>query len=187
VESLTALRQKGKAELLAAPKVVTQSGLEATVKGVTEMIYPTEFCAAPVAGTNTNTTATAADAVVEPGGFETREVGAILTVLATVTPESRLISLTLAPQLVFEPEWRDYGYTCTNADGSVEVVHMEQPFFHSESLQTSVLVNHTETVLLGGGMPSKDPEKVVYMFVTARLIGTDGKPLKKRETVGSER
>jgi len=54
-DKLNALRQKGKSRLLYAPRAVTQSGSEATVKGVREVIYPTTFLVWP-GGTNTNDT-----------------------------------------------------------------------------------------------------------------------------------
>jgi type II secretory pathway component GspD/PulD (secretin) len=186
VESLTALRQKGKAELLAAPKVLTQSGMEAMVKGVTEYIYPRESRPnEPTGAGGASGTTVPVGGIVSPGSFETREVGGIMTVLPTVTPEGQLIALTLAPQFMFEPVWRDYGLR--RQEGSRLPLRMEQPFFHSDSVQTSLLVKNGETIVACGGMAGKAPEKVVYLFVTARLIGPDGKPVKRPEITGSER
>ena len=39
---LHALQQRGHTDLLSAPKITTQSGQQATIKVVTEYIYPTE-------------------------------------------------------------------------------------------------------------------------------------------------
>ena len=55
---------------------------------------------------------------------------------------------------------------------------MEMPFFHTQTVTTSISIKDGATVLLGGGMPSRDPAKVVYTFVSARRVGLDGKPLK---------
>jgi len=180
-DALRSLWQKGRGKLLHAPKVVTQSGAEATVKGVREVIYPTEFTVAPV-GTNTNTTVTAHETIVEPGAFETREAGVILQVLPEVTSDGGMINLTMTPQVVSEPEWKDYGGKYLDAKGKEQSVKMEVPFFHTQTVTTSISIKDGATVLLGGGMPSRDPTKVVYAFVSARRIGLDGKPLKSAAT-----
>jgi general secretion pathway protein D len=151
--------------------------MEATVKGVTEVIYPTEFTVTPV-GTNTNTTVTADGTITEPGSFETREVGVILQVLPEVTLDGSMINLTMTPQVVYEPEWKDYGGRFAGPKGKGEGAKMEVPFFHTQMVTTSISIKDGATVLLGGGMPAKDPAKVVYAFVTARRVGLDGKPLK---------
>jgi hypothetical protein len=54
---------------------------------------------------------------------------------------------------------------------------MEQPFFYTLSLSTSLLVTDGQTVLAGGGMTTRDGNKIVYTFVTARLLRSNGKPL----------
>ena len=86
--ALMALWTNGAAELLASPKVLTQSGQEATIRGGTECIYPTTFevCSA-VATTNNpaNGTATASAFMVEPQDFATRELGASFKATAEVS------------------------------------------------------------------------------------------------------
>jgi type II secretory pathway component GspD/PulD (secretin) len=171
-DALNALRQKGKARLVHAPRVVTQSGSEATVKGMRECIYPTAFT---VVATSANLAAHGS--VSEPGAFETREVGVILQVLPELTPDGSMICLTLTPQVVDEPEWKDYGSTYVDSKGKEQKARMEVPFFHTSTVTTSICLKDGANVLIGGGMPSKDPSKVVYVFVMARRVGLDGKPL----------
>ena len=174
VEGLQALRQQGKFRLIAAPKVVTQAGQEATVKSVTEYIYPTQFTVEPATLSNTNSAANAAGGFVEPSSFETREVGSILSVMPQVTPGRQWLILTLAPEHVCEPTWKDYGNKTGNASGP-----MEQPFFHTYSFTTQIIIKDGATVLAGGGMNSRDGKKMVYAFLSARMIDLDGRPLKK--------
>ena len=195
-KELRELREQGKSELLACPKVVTKSGSEAVIKAVEEYIYPTEFTAGSILSTNRSsegglvravTTTNVTDlvsvigAVVEPSGFEMREVGAILEVAPDVSPEGTMIDLTFTPQFVQKPEWRDYGCDVKGKDGKKYRLPMQQPFFFAHTISTSVSLYEGESMFIGGGAPSKDPTKVVYIFASARLVGADGKPLRGRK------
>jgi type II secretory pathway component GspD/PulD (secretin) len=177
-EGLMTLRKQGKSRLISAPKLITQAGQEATVKGVTEYIYPTDFTVSTpdqASGTNapagTNAVAATAGGVVVPGAFETREVGDILSVMPQVSPDGTMIILTLSPEHVCEPIWKDYG---RKADGP-----MEQPFFHSYAMSTQVAITDGATIVPGGGLNSRDGKKVVYTFISARRVDLEGKPLLK--------
>jgi general secretion pathway protein D len=148
------LSQRSNTDLLSAPKVVTKAGQEAVMKVVTEYIYPTTFTViggtASTGGTATTTTAPA----VEPGGFQTREVGVILQVVPEVSAEGQMINLTMNPQVVSEPTWKDYGYdviTPTSTGGETKShIPMEQPFFQVRSISTSVSIYNGATVVMGG-------------------------------------
>lgn len=187
-DALIQLRNQGKGQLRYAPKVVTKTGQEATVKGVTEFIYPTDFTICAVEATNTSfagtnrlgSELTNGLAVVEPSAFETREVGSVLQVTPMVDPSGTQIDVVLCPELTFEPEWKDYGFTYTDSTGRERKAHMEQPFFHSCRATTSVSLKDGGTILLGGGMPLRDGTKVLYAFLSARRIGIHGKPLRPR-------
>ena len=105
------LSQRSNSDLLSAPKVVTKAGQEAVIKVVTEFIYPTTFTVTGLQGNTGNnsggaTTTTTTGAVVEPGGFQTREVGVILQVVPEVSAEGQMINLTMNPQVVSEPTWK---------------------------------------------------------------------------------
>jgi type II secretory pathway component HofQ len=181
-DELLKLRETGNTKLLAAPRIVTESGMEATVKGVVEHIYPTEYDLQDVTAGDTNQLEVIGT-LVNPYEFETREVGELLTVLPEVSPDGATITVTMMPQIVFAPTWKDYGnrvLTMRSDLQSGKSQKMEQPFFPCFTLQTSVTVRNGATVLLGGcGRSNEHPEKVIYAFVTARLVGVDGKPLKK--------
>jgi len=123
---------------------------------------------------------------VEPSGLEVREVGVILQVMPEVTPDGSLINLTMSPQLVSEPEWKDYGAKYADSKGKEQQAKMDVPFFHAQTATTSISIKDGATLLFGGGMPSKDPTKVVYAFVTARRVGMDGKTPAARCSAGAE-
>lgn len=108
------LSQRSDTDLLSAPKVVTKSGTEATIKVVTEYIYPTDYnvqlqSSSSSSGSNGGSQS-AILAIVEPENFQTRPVGVILTVTPTYTETNGgLIDLELNPQVVDEPTWKNYG------------------------------------------------------------------------------
>lgn len=213
---LHALQQRGHTDVLSAPKITAQSGQEATIKVVTEYIYPTEFETEGISGgssgnNNNNSGGGTVGAIVTPSSFETREVGVILNVVPEVSPEGQMINLTLAPEVVSEPTWRNYGSTYesdVNQDGVLETqqLNMEQPFFHTRSLSTSMLIYNGATVVMGG-MITEQREDVddkvpilgdipllgrlfrsnyeqsvkrnLLIFVTARLVDPAGRPLDR--------
>ena len=207
---LHAIQQKGNADLLSAPKVTTQAGQEATIKVVTEYIYPTEFNVEPITATAAGGAGNAqiVGGIVEPGSFETREVGVILSVMPQVTPEGQMIILTMAPEVVSEPIWKNYGSVYTDPNGNEQRLNMEQPFFHTRSITTQIAIYNGATVVMGGMINElrnevddkipllgdipllgrlfrsryDDSEKRnLLIFVTARLVDPAGRTLKRRD------
>lgn len=107
------LSQRSDTDLLSAPKVLTKPGEEATIKVVTEFIYPTDYDvqlqSSSSSGSGNSSSQSAVLAVVEPQSFTMREVGVILTVTPTLTDDGNLIDLVLDAQVVDEPTWKNYG------------------------------------------------------------------------------
>ncbi len=175
--SLLRLWTNGCGRLLGAPRVVTRSGSEASVRGVTEVIYPTTFESQGGGGPcNSNAPAPEACAVVKPQDFQTREVGTILTALPEVSPDGNMINLTLTPTFVEPPTWKDYGYDQPDGIGKLRHVPIEQPFFQNFTVKTQVSVQDGATLLIGGGTPTRDGKGLIYSFLTVRLVGADGEP-----------
>jgi general secretion pathway protein D len=169
------LCQRSDTDVLSAPKVTTKSGQEAIMKVVTEYIYPSEFNVqisqqGNQGGGNIGGGGTAEPiAIVEPQNFTMREVGVILQVVPEVSSEGQMINLTMKPQVVSEPVWKNYGTklpktipgggvvdTLGNIIGfeptKTEYVElpMEQPFFTVRSVETQLLVYNGATVVMGG-------------------------------------
>ncbi|MDI6773789.1 MAG: hypothetical protein QME60_00090 [Verrucomicrobiota bacterium] len=210
---LHAIEQKGNADLLSAPKVTTKSGLEATIKVVTEYIYPTEFTVQPILAAAAGGTLVAIGGIVEPGSFETREVGVILSVLPEVSPEGQMINLTMTPEVVSEPIWHNYGSVFKDQWGNEQVLNMEQPFFHTRTVTTQISIYNGATVVMGGMITEirssvddkipvlgdipllgrlfrsrydKADKRNLLIFVTARLVDPAGKPIMKRAPLVSK-
>ena len=202
-----ALEQKGHADLLSSPKVTTQTGQEATIKVVTEYIYPTAYTVTPVTGEtgNDNGTAVIIGGIVEPQDFQMREVGVILTVQPDVSPEGQMITLNMTPEVVTEPDWKNYGTTYTDQSGNIQQLNMEQPFFHTRLVQTSISIYNGATVVMGGMITEKREDTIdkipflgdipiigkffqsktsqsqkrnLLIFVTARLVDPAGRPVE---------
>jgi len=168
VESADILRlwKAGKGKVVSAPRVTTQSGAEATVKSVTECVFPTEF----MPGTPTNApgpTSGAAWPIPERDGLDVREVGHVLTVLPEVDLQSDRVCLTLAPEVVGTPSWTDYGDSYITEDGRQKHVSMEQPQFPTREISTTVTVANGKPMVVGGGIADREGEHLAYMLATA--------------------
>ncbi len=209
------LQQQGGGDVLSAPKVTTKSGTEASIKVVTEYIYPTEYDITPPTAGGGGTAGGSGQAVgpsVEPGVFETREVGVILQVLPEVTTDGQMINLNMTPQVVSEPIWYDYGYDVAiggseGSDATIYHVKLEQPFFRTRAIQTSISIYNGATVVMGGmitearhSVDDKVPilgdipllgrlfrsryeqseKRNLLIFVTARLVDPSGVALKPK-------
>jgi general secretion pathway protein D len=205
------LSQRANTDLLQAPKVVTKNSQEAIIKVVSEYIYPTEYDITEnqqSGGAAAGGTATVQENIpmVEPGGFEMREVGVILQVVPEVSADGQMIDLMLNPQIISEPDWEDYGFDYYSSRSSVPVhVSMRQPIFKIRSISTSISIYNGATVVMGGMITEartevddkipvlgdipligrlfrsryEQSEKVnLLIFVTARLVDPAGRSLK---------
>jgi hypothetical protein len=170
-DTVLQLCREGKCDVLAAPKAITHSDMEATIKGVVEYIYPTEFIERVIC---TNSTTGATTSVSEPAGFETREVGTIMTVLPEIeaNSEGRAVWLTMAPEIVEEPNWREYGSVVKVADSRDDATNVRQPFFKTFSVSTEVRIPEGETVLVGSS-ESHRPGRRIFLLATARIIDVE--------------
>jgi general secretion pathway protein D len=117
-----------------------------------------------------------------------------------------MINLTMTPQVVSDPVWKNYGTTYTDPDGNQQQLSMEQPFFFTRSISTSIAVYNNATVVMGGMITEKHDEvndripilgdipligrlfqsnyeksekRNLLIFVTARLVDPAGRPIKE--------
>ena len=208
---LHAIANRSNSDLLSAPKVVVQAGNEATIKTVTEYIYPTEYeVEYPDIDAGDGGVVGYVLPAVTPEEFEMREVGVILKTTPRVSPDGSRIALDLTPTVVSDPTWKDYGYTYPGSNGA-ESFHltMEQPFFPVRSLATSVEIYNGSTVVMGGMIREEryteedkipilgdiplighlfrykydqSDKKNLLIFVTARLVDPAGRDIKSSGT-----
>lgn len=108
------LSQRSDTDLLSAPKVLTRSAEQAVIKVVTLYRYPRDYDVQLQSSSSSSSgygggSQSAILAIVEPGEFETQEVGVILDVTPTLTDNGNLIDLQLNTQVIDEPTWKNYG------------------------------------------------------------------------------
>ena len=175
-------------ETLARPSMLTTTGAQITMKGVTECIYPTEFRnrtldAPRPAGAPTNEPPAALGVVAEPRNFQTREVGQILCVTPLLSADGSRISLDLTPTLVYPPEWKDYAAPPPDAGPAAAATPVlgkpEQPFFPVFGVATSLDLKSGSTAVLGGTLldvPGKGPRHQLF-FLTAETVDLEGNPV----------
>lgn len=197
---LHALDQKGGSDLLSAPRITTRSGVNAEIKVVREIIYPTEFDSQvqniqtmSEEGRRINTR----EIVVTPEGFETRETGVIMNVTPTVGPDGYTIDLSMVPEVTELIDWIQYG---------TELYNMPQPVFSKRTVATSIIIWDGQTVVMGGmireqitTVDDKIPvlgdlpllgrlfrnkgeysqKRNLLIFVTARLVDPAGNRIRK--------
>ncbi|MBI1869838.1 MAG: tetratricopeptide repeat protein [Chlamydiae bacterium] len=151
---LHALSQRTKSNVLSSPRVTTVNGQRAQIKVVQEFIYPTQYDVTP-ATTNSQGSVTTPP-VVSPGNFQTRDIGIVLNVTPNVGADRKTINLTIIPEVSEFVTWLDYGVptqTFLGTDGVTRTLPgypILQPLFASRNVTTSVIVNDTDTVVLGG-------------------------------------
>ncbi len=178
VEAIKQACRKGKAKILSAPRVITQSGQEATLKMVKEVSYPTEF----EIGSVTNTTSDTVTTSIVPTSFETREVGTIFSILPEVTPEGTLINITLAPVYVTLDSWAEYEAGLAYENDTGTKVMCRTPVFSKYDTCTSVLMKDGVTLLLSADVAPPDADHYLVLLLRASLVGADGLPLRPAVT-----
>ena len=148
------LSQRSDTDLLSAPKVLTGPGKEATMKVVTEYIYPTEYDVQLTAsgggssGSSSGGGSSEILAVVEPQNFTMREVGVILQVTPELSQGGQLINLHLHPQVVSDPTWKNYGMRIPKSSNS-----QYDTFGSVGSIMTSLI---TSITTLGGTLTEEE-------------------------------
>lgn len=142
---LHALDQGGFSNVLSAPKVTTLNNQQAQIQVVKEIIYPTEFELTPATTNDTGTIVT--QPVVTPSSWTTRDVGILLNVTPSVGADKKTINLNLKPEVSKLEKWMDYGIKGGATWNDIPIL---QPIFFTKNVETSVIINNGETVVLGG-------------------------------------
>ncbi len=145
---LHALEQSGMANVLSAPKVTTVNNQEAQIEVVTEIIYPTDYQITPATANAAGTIITPGMAL--PGGFVTRDTGVILLVTPSVGSDKKTINLTLRPEVSTLSGWNNFGISAGPSNLGSNAIPVLQPIFTSQNVSASVIVQDSETVVLGG-------------------------------------
>ena len=166
-------------KILYSQSVVSMSGINAVTESVDEIIYPTEFDASIGEDPVRTLKPRVPVEMVVPGGFDTRQIGAILNVTPTINNDSETATLALLPEIAELVDWQYYGYHAQPPPDAPVVPgsHMPQPVFRSNNITTTVQLRDGSTLVLSGGRNPKSGD-YLYCYITARLLDTAGKPLR---------
>jgi hypothetical protein len=176
---LDELRASGEAELVNCVSVLTVDGLEATVKGVAEIIYPSGYSmngdVERHVDVNVSVQSAGQPPDLTPQQFETREVGSILSVLPErdLDPEKAAagwVWVTLTPETVFAPSWLSMMEPHLDSDAAKGV---RQPVFRQTSVSTSIMIQAPGCEIL---YKSPDPRDESHTLIVTLSVS-----IKKNE------
>jgi Flp pilus assembly secretin CpaC/tetratricopeptide (TPR) repeat protein len=154
--TVNAISQNDRSEILSAPRLLTTSGSEASIKMVTQYFYPKSW-ATPVI---TTTGATVSITAPVPTFGDATDIGIELTIKPVVNPDNYTITLFLQPQvLTFIDQFPSEDVTVTS--GTIDSNNKAVPLFTNSyqvwmpeigkrDLTTNIKVYDGETIVLGG-------------------------------------
>ena len=202
---LHALAQNDRTKTLSAPRVTTLNNQTATIKIVTEYVYATRY--QPTVVREDLNGDGKFDGIVNgvretrfvnaPQDFVTKDLGIVLHVTPSIGQDQRTITLALNPEVSDRKTNDTFG-------GDVTL-----PRFTSRNLETSVVIENGDTVVLGGLMKDTTDKTVtrlpvlgslpvigklfrkegetaersnLLIFVTAQLVNPSGANLARSDT-----
>ena len=172
---IRALNQKKGIDLMSAPKVTTKSGNKATIKIVSEFIYPRQYDPPQIPQSVSNNGIPPTITPSFPRDFTKQDLGVTLEAKPTIGPDGYTIDLELNPKVTDFDGFINYG-TPILAVGYSAVVPVaglivspvsqvlstntiNQPVFSIREVNTFVTVWDGQTVALGG-LIREDVQKV---------------------------
>ena len=185
------LIETDEAKMIDTAIVIARSGNRAKVESVLEFIYPTEYDPPPVpadtksksAGEEENEKVKESKKIPEkdkaskPGfplatAFDVRNLGTTLEVDPVLGADNRTIDLNLAPEIVYQTGFENYGkYTRDGDDTEVKM-----PKFYMVKVTTQVTAINGEYLLIGVATPKNagtgEPEfsRKLMIFVKADIL-----------------
>src|SRR3989338_2085494 len=199
---LHALERKTNLKTFSSPKITTLNNQTATIEIADEFVYPTRY--EPTLIKEDLNGDGKFDGVVNgiretrfvnvPQGFETRDIGILLSVTPSVGRDKDAVTLTLRPEV-----------SEATADAFQFSGEVKLPKFTTRNLNTNIVIKNGDTIMLGGliketrthiktkspllgdlplfgGLFRKNSEstqrKNLLIFVTATILSRDGTMLK---------
>ena len=185
---IRALNQKKGVDLMAAPKVVTKSGVKGTVKIVNEFIYPKQYDPPQIPqsvgnngnnnfGNNNNQQNQPPPSITPsfPRDFTMQPLGVVLEATPTIGPDGYTIDLELNPKVTDFDGFINYGSPINTVGSQIGLFNgvpaslpivqtlttntINQPVFSVREVNTFVTVWDGQTVALGG-LIREDVQKV---------------------------
>lgn len=167
---LHALQQRKGIDVMAAPHITTKSGVNAIVKIIDELTYPTHYTPPQIPESTTNSSGGPfyqAPPTITPSfpyDWTTKNVGVTLQAKPTIAPDGDTIDLELHPQIIDFDGFINYGTPINTVGYTASIPNMaavpfsetvttntiNQPVFSIREITTSVTVTNGQTIVLGG-------------------------------------
>ena len=176
-DEVLGLCSNGLGRLLAAPTIIMKNGETSFIKGVTQIIYPNQY--AGNADCNTNESGQVDLKGIRTMSFATRDVGVMMEVVPEIDSSRKSMNLAYKLSLSEEPTWKDFGREIPRGDGESSYAPLEQPIFHANRFESESEIFDGGSVVVFGGVPSRDGNELIYCVITARLVGNNGQPSGK--------
>lgn len=171
--------QSGKGEILGNPKVISKNGEESSFRMVKEEYLPDAWETSVI--DSRDNILYYRDAAPEPGdGIDT---GVSLTATPSVSIIGNIINLSLNPSVTKVTGFDKYPFALTiNAKGKQEKRQnlIIMPVTIRKDIMSNVKIENSATLCIGKAIESeydssgKKSSNVIYIFVTANVVGSDG-------------
>ena len=147
---LHALDISGKGRTLSVPRVTTVNNTPAKLRNGEDLLYFDEFQAQVFTAYDPYTRVTQSFAALIPKGKPIKEeLGITLLAVPSVGADLTTINLMLMPTISQEAGWTDYQNVSTN-DANIHQVVAKLPRIIRQEVQTKIIVQTGETVVMGG-------------------------------------
>lgn len=174
---LHALEISGKGRTLSVPRVTTLNNNPAKLRDGDDLLYYEEFQAQAFALVDEDNKKYTVTALIPKGTPKTAELGFTLVAVPSVGADNRSISLLLSPTISELLEFISYqedGPLSEEASNQIRQVVVKLPRIARREVQTKVVVESGETVVMGGLIRtvSQDTVRKVPILGSLPLVGT---------------
>jgi len=148
---LHALDISGDAQTLSVPRVTTVNNSPAKLRNGADLMYFDEFQAQAFNLVDANNRKYTITVLIPKGKPQTEELGITLVAVPSVGADLRTITLLLMPTISALDGWSYYqDVPATNSTDNIRQVVAKLPIFSRKEIQTKVITDSGETVVLGG-------------------------------------
>ncbi|MBT3296431.1 MAG: hypothetical protein HN383_14270 [Verrucomicrobia bacterium] len=183
---LHALEVSGKGRTLSVPRVTTVNNNPAKLRHGQDLLYYEQFEAKPFSLLDDNGRKYSVTALMPKGAPVLAELGFTLVAVPSVGADGSSVSLLLTPTISKLDEFNFYTTDSTAASLGLQQVEVKLPTISRREVQTKVVVQSGETVVMGGliEVVSTDEEYRIPLLGSLPLIG---KLFRRVDTVEQRR
>lgn len=148
---LHALQVSGKGRVLSVPRVTTVNNTPAKLRNGEDLLYFDEFQAQVFSTYDPVSKITQSIGVLIPKGKPMKEeLGITLIAVPSVGADLGTVSLMLMPTISEHKGWTDYEGVTNATKANVQQIIAKLPVIERQEVQTKVIVQSGETVVMGG-------------------------------------